>query len=82
MSKTLKSNTKSVIRSEATCTVYEGRIQTGTPPEFSENFLESVKILQEEEEYGRFLDTFGTHFVEAIEMGARYVDLQSGSRRG
>ncbi len=67
----LKKNTKTIIRSEATCTIYEGRVQTGTPPKFTDNFLQSVKLLGEKPEYGRFLDTFGTHFVEAVDMGAR-----------
>ena len=47
MSSTLKSNDKSVITSEATCTVYEARLHLGTPPEFSENFLESLKLAAE-----------------------------------
>ncbi|XP_065054736.1 perforin-like protein 1 [Rhopilema esculentum] len=77
MSKSLKSNTKSVIKTEATCIVYEARVQTGTPPEFTANFLETVKRLgQDPEGYGRFLDTFGTHFVETVDMGARYAKLQ------
>ncbi len=71
MSKILKSNTKSVIRTEAGCTVYEGSIQTGTPPKFTDNFLETVKNLQDQKNYGSFLDTFGTHFVEMMDMGAR-----------
>ena len=73
MKSALESNTKSIIKTEATCTVYEGRIQTGTPPEFTENFLESVKFYSGSKEYDKLLDTFGTHFVEAVEMGARLV---------
>lgn len=70
-SKRLKTNKKSIIKSEATCTVYEARIQTGTPPKLSENFIKSVKYWSETQDYGKLLDTFGTHFVEAVDMGAR-----------
>ena len=71
MSSTLKSNDKSVISSEATCTVYEARLHLGTPPEFSENFLESLKLAAETKNYGRLLDAHGTHFIETVDMGAR-----------
>ncbi|XP_065055518.1 uncharacterized protein LOC135684006 isoform X2 [Rhopilema esculentum] len=77
----LKSNTKSVIKTEATCGVYEARIQTGTPPAFTANFLETVKRLgRDPEDYGRFLDSFGTHFIESVDMGARFAKLQTISK--
>eukprot|EP00795_Rhopilema_esculentum_P015657 gene15657-6942_t len=76
-SKILQSNDKSIIKTEATCIVYEARVQTGTPPKFTSNFLETVKLLgRGQNDYGRFLDTFGTHFVESVDMGARYAKLQ------
>ena len=71
MSKQLKSNTKSVIKNEASCVVYEARLQTGTPPPVTEDFLASVKQLADSREYERFLNTYGTHFVEFVDMGAR-----------
>ena len=43
MSKTLKKNEKSIISSEATCSVYEGLLNIGTPPKLSRNFLEALK---------------------------------------
>ena len=71
MSKTLKSNTKTVIKNEASCVVYEGRIQTGTPPPVTDNFLAFVKRMAKEKNYAEFLNTFGTHFIDIINMGAR-----------
>ena len=71
MSKELKSNTKSVIKNEASCVVYEARIQTGTPPPVTDNFKGFVKKMATDENFGEFLDTFGTHFVEYVDMGAR-----------
>ena len=73
--KTVESNTKSIIKSEAYCTVYEGMLHTGKPPELSENFIGYVTDLLASKDYGNFLDTFGTHFIEAVDMGARYSNL-------
>ena len=73
--KTVESNTKSIIKSEAYCTVYEGMLNTGTPPELSENFIAYVTGLLATKDYGNFIDTFGTHFIEAMDMGARYSNL-------
>ena len=72
MSKQLKSNTKSVIKNEASCVVYEARLQTGTSPPITENFREFIKKMASDENYPEFFDTFGTHFVEVVDMGARY----------
>ena len=69
---TIESNTKSIIKSEACCTVYEGLMNTGTPPRLSENFIASVRALLETRDYGDFLDSFGTHFIESVDMGARF----------
>ena len=71
MSKQLKSNTNSIIKNEASCVVYEARIQTGTPPPVTDNFKEFVKRMAAEKNYPEFFDTFGTHFVEYVDMGAR-----------
>ena len=71
MSKELKSNTKSVIKNEASCVVYEARIQTGTPPEVTNNFREAVKTMARDDSFNDFLNTFGTHYVEYVDMGAR-----------
>ena len=71
MRKTLETNTKSVIKSEATCIVYEGRIQSGTPPKLTNNFLNTLKEAAATKEYGDLLNQFGTHYVESVEMGAR-----------
>ena len=71
MSKQLKSNTKSIIKNEASCIVYGARVQTGTPPPVTDNFRASVKKMAKKKNYASFLDTYGTHFVEYIDMGAR-----------
>ena len=72
MSTQLKSNKKTVIKNEAECIVYEARIQTGTPPPVTDNFREFVRRMEREKNYPEFLDTFGTHFVENVNMGARW----------
>ena len=69
---TIESNTKSIIKSEACCTAYEGFMNTGTPPKLSENFIAFVKRLPESKEYGDFLNSFGTHFIDSVDMGARF----------
>ena len=71
MSKQLKSNTKSVVKNEASCVVYEARIQTGTPPPVTDNFAAFVKKMATDKNFPEFFDTFGTHFVEYVDMGAR-----------
>ena len=71
MSKELKSNTKSVMKNEASCVVYEARIETGTPPQVTDNFKALVSEISKKDNYGEFLNTFGTHFIEFIDMGAR-----------
>ncbi len=66
-----KSNSKTIIKTEATCVVYEGRNQNAIPPKFTDNFVESMKQTLESKDYSFFLDDFGTHFISRIEMGAR-----------
>ena len=70
--KKVESNSKTIMKSEAFCTVYGASLNTGTPPDLSQNFIAYVKDLQERENYLEFLDAFGTHFIESIDMGARY----------
>ena len=69
--KTIESNTRSIIKSEASCTVYEGMMNAGAPPKFTKNFLAFVDRLQQTKDYGRFIDTFGTHYISSLDMGAR-----------
>ena len=71
ISKQLKSNKNLIIKNEAVCIVYAARIQTGTPPPVTDNFREFVRRMSRERNYPDFLDTFGTHFVESVDMGAR-----------
>ena len=72
VSEQLKSNEKSVIKSEASCTVYGAAIHTNPPPKFTDNFFNNLKALGDENpDYASFLDDFGTHFVERVVMGSR-----------
>ena len=76
--KTVESNTMSIIKSEAFCTVYEALMNTGTPPKLSGNFIASLKRVAGTKDYGRFLDAFGTHFVLSMNMGARFGTFRHG----
>ena len=71
ISSQLKSNKKTVIKNEASCIVYGARVQTGTPPPVTDNFRAFVKKMAKNKNYADFFNTFGTHFVEFIDMGAR-----------
>ena len=72
VSEQLKTNEKSVIKSESTCTVYGAAIHNNPPPKFTDNFFNNLKDLDSDDpDYASFLDRFGTHFVERITMGSR-----------
>ncbi len=71
VSDTLKSNSKSVIKSEATCSTYEAAVHSNPAPKFTENFFNNVADLAKNRDYYTFLDRFGTHYVEKIRMGSR-----------
>lgn len=54
-------------------------------PEFSANFLNAVDTLMvgyNEEVYMKLLDTFGTHYIQAIKMGSKYGQLSEFSKEG
>ena len=69
---TVESSSMTIVKSEASCKVYDALVQSGTPPELSDNFIAYVKRLLKTRDYGRFLGAFGTHFVTEVQMGARY----------
>ena len=72
VSEQLKTNEKSVIKSEASCTVYGAAIHTNPPPKFTDNFLNNLKALGgDNPDYESFLDSFGTHFIAKMVMGSR-----------
>ena len=74
----LKTNKQSVIKSESTCTVYGAAVHDNPPPKFTKNFFNNVKDLANDDpDYAGFLDKFGTHFVEKITMGSRYVIMNN-----
>ena len=62
VSDVLKSNDKSVIKSESTCTVYGAAMHSNPPPQFTDNFFNNLKALGDDNpDYAGFLDKFGTH---------------------
>lgn len=66
------------INSSADCKVYKGLLSNYNPPAFSDDFmsgLNSVSTLPFEnnkEAFYKFINNFGTHFVEEVTMGARF----------
>lgn len=60
---------------EATCLVYSGNVKKYDHPPFSKNFEEGLKSLPQqynESKYSDFLDTFGTHYIKSVSMGALF----------
>lgn len=56
--------------------VYRAQIGVGIPPRLSEDFVHMVDRLPDtysEEPYMEMLDSFGTHYVTVIHMGARFA---------
>ena len=68
----IETGSKTVIKAEASCKSYDAFIQSGTPPQLSDNFVEYAKRLAETKDYRNFLNSFGTHFVTEVQMGVRY----------
>ena len=81
-SKKLKSNTKAIIRTTASCLDYDARIELNDPPKFTENFKNKLKDLTsgDDSDYFDLLDQFGTHFLKEMESGSRYTVIQDISK--
>lgn len=63
------------VSATASCVVYCAGNEEFTMPKFSANFkagLASLPVTYDEEKYFAFLNTFGTHAMKHIEMGAIY----------
>ena len=75
MRKDIETRSKTIIKAEASCKSYDAFIQSGTPPQLSDNFIEYAKRLVETKDYQNFLNSFGTHFVTEVQMGVRYGNL-------
>ena len=79
--KNVDSSTKSsqslFTHSEISCCAYTASILEYDTPAFSQNFIKGVKTLpinydKDRQAYRRFFDTFGTHYVKLVNMGATY----------
>ena len=70
-------DSKSVyIFSEARCLYYASTLDPTVPAPLAENFKISLQELERDgtkEKYFDFFDNYGTHFVKAIDYGARYT---------
>jgi len=66
------------VETKADCKVFEGHLKLYDPPLFEDEFLIGLKTLKGKPYaknkflWIKFLNYFGTHFVQSIEMGARY----------
>ena len=70
-----KSSQSLFTHSEISCCAYTASILEYDTPALSQNFIKGVKTLPinyDREAYRRFLDTFGTHYVNTVHMGATY----------
>ena len=77
VSRETQQNSLTVVQSESSCCAYEGNILSFTPPPFHPNFLSGLQKLPEtfdDEAYSAFVDTFGTHYVQGVTMGALLGD--------
>ena len=62
--------------SRAMCTSYFSRIEVLAPPPFDEGFLEKAKALSKtltDEEVNKFIETYGTHFLDEVTFGSSYT---------
>ncbi|XP_065051322.1 uncharacterized protein LOC135680995 [Rhopilema esculentum] len=72
--------------SAATCALYSMRISRRFPPPFKSTFQNAVKALSEatesdrKKEFHRFIQDFGTHFLQQATIGARLSILRRYSR--
>ena len=72
--------------SAATCALYSMRISRRFPPPFKSTFQNAVKTLSEateddrKKEFHRFIQDFGTHFLQQATIGSRLSILRRYSR--
>ena len=70
-----KSGSNLFTHSEVACCAYTASILEYSSPPLSQNFLDGLKSLKKDynkEEYKRFIQTFGTHYIKTANMGATY----------
>eukprot|EP01022_Parablepharisma_sp_SALTPOND_P022986 TRINITY_DN47360_c0_g1_i1.p1 TRINITY_DN47360_c0_g1~~TRINITY_DN47360_c0_g1_i1.p1 ORF type:complete len:543 (+),score=25.14 TRINITY_DN47360_c0_g1_i1:347-1975(+) len=78
MSKDMQKKDFVYILSKAECSAYEAAPSRDELPDFTGSFIKSVKRLPKEYNYKlylRFIETYGTHLIERLTMGARYYYL-------
>jgi len=63
---------KIITQSTATCCLYKARISKYTPPLLTEGFQIAVERLPQDfnDEYFKFIDYFGTHYIHQAQYGA------------
>jgi len=70
------------VESKADCRVYSGHLNYYIPPKLDDTFVKAIDSIDElnfedsKDDYFTFIDYFGTHFIESIDMGARYGYLE------
>lgn len=70
----LASGNSVYVVSKATCKYYTSVIDRLSPPPFDEDFLALAKKMEKStSDVVRFLDLYGTHFLETIEFGAKFI---------
>jgi hypothetical protein len=85
MSSSVQSD-KTYISSEASCSVYRVQLNKYDLPNLSDNFKKGFKSLagktysNNKIDYHKFIDTFGTHYLNDITMGSRYTHISEVSK--
>jgi len=73
MSTETNTNKEVYITSQATCALYKASFEDYNMPGLTPNFQAGVASLGTDiNAYYTFIDTFGTHYVEQVKMGAKY----------
>eukprot|EP00818_Percolomonas_sp_WS_P008311 CAMPEP_0117442386 /NCGR_PEP_ID=MMETSP0759-20121206/4123_1 /TAXON_ID=63605 /ORGANISM="Percolomonas cosmopolitus, Strain WS" /LENGTH=1564 /DNA_ID=CAMNT_0005234269 /DNA_START=187 /DNA_END=4881 /DNA_ORIENTATION=- len=74
----LESGSKTIVFAEAECSVYQASLNLLLLPQFDPSFKKAVDALPAKYDsnaqrlYRLFIDTYGTHVVSSVLMGARY----------
>jgi len=75
------------VETKADCKVFDGHIKLYDPPQFDSEFLLGLKTLKglpyakNKFVWHKFINYFGTHFTQSIQMGARYGYLMKLSEK-
>jgi len=76
------SNEQMYVESKADCRIFTGHLNIYLPPKLDNTFVKAIDYIDElnfedsKDEYFTFITFFGTHFINSIEMGARYGYLE------